>query len=361
MSDAVNKQPTLDEQISSFKGFSTEEGQITSTTSTKAIAAAQTADDKAIQGSDKPLTAAERLAQLDKPAKAAKAAAQGAEDGEEGEAEGADKDEDEEGEEEQRQPERRARRNDPQKRISEAVGRQRAAERRAEAAERALSDLNARMARLEGGGLTPRQNGGSNGATQSDQNTPPDPADYQYGELDTKFIADTARFETLKTLREEDQRRQIESRSQRESAAQHEAAAKYQSFETAGLTRYDDFHEVVTESAQRGEWSLSPILASLLVDSDNGPDIAYHLASNPAEAAKVFAMTPAQQARWFGQRDAVLASAPGATGRTVDTSRVISQAPDVPRREARGTGSRQQVAPDTTDFAAFEKLAQPAR
>ncbi len=346
MSDAVNKQPTLDEQMSSFKGFSTEEGQITGTTSAKAIAAAQTADDKAIHGSDKPLTAAERLAQLDKPAKAAKAAAQGAEDGEEGEEE---------------QPERRARRNDPQKRISEAVGRQRAAERRAEAAERALSDLDARMARLEGGGLTPRQNGGSNGATQSDQNTPPDPADYQYGELDTKFIADTARFETLKTLREEDQRRQTESRSQRENAAQHEAAAKYRSFETAGLTRYDDFHEVVTESAQRGEWSLSPILASLLVDSDNGPDIAYHLASNPTEAAKVYAMTPAQQARWFGQRDAVLASAPGATGRTVDTSRVISQAPDVPRREARGTGSRQQVAPDTTDFAAFEKLAQPAR
>ena len=357
MSDAVNKQPTLDEQMAEFKGFSTEEGQITGSTSAKAIAAAQTADDKAAQGSDKPLTAAERLAQLDKPAKAAKAAAQEGEDT--GDEEGSDKDA--EGEEEQRQPERRERRNDPQKRINEAVGRQRAAERRAEAAERALSDLNARMARLEAGGLTPPANGGSNGAEQRDQNTPPDPADYQYGELDTKFIADTARFETLKTLREEDQRRQTESQSQRANAAQQEAAAKYQSFETAGLTRYDDFHEVVTESAQRGEWSLSPILASLLVDSDNGPDIAYHLASNPTEAARVYAMTPAQQARWFGQRDAVLASAPGATGRTVDTSRVISQAPDGPRREARGTGSRQQVAPDTTDFAAFEKLAQPAR
>jgi hypothetical protein len=186
---------------------------------------------------------------------------------------------------------------------------------------------------------------------------PPDAADYQYGELDTKFIADTARFETLKTLREEDQRRQTDQTNQRANAAQQEAAAKYKSFETSGLTRYDDFDEVVTESAKRGEWALSPILASLLVDSDNGPDIAYHLATTPAEASKVFAMTPAQQARWFGQRDAVLSSAPGASGRVVDTARVVSQAPDVPRREARGSGSRQQVSPDTNDFAAFEKLA----
>lgn len=351
MSDAVNKTPTLDEQMAEFKGFSTEEGQIAGATSAKAIASAQTADDKVAKGSDKPLTAAERLAQFDKPAKDAKAddaAEEGAAEGE------GDAEEEDEGEEEPK-PEPKPRRNDPQRRISEAVGRQRAAERRAEAAERALTDLNARLARLEAGGLTNGGGGANNDAR--DPAAPPDPADYQYGELDTKFIADTARFETLKTLREEDQRRQKDQTTQRATAAQQEAAAKYEAFETEGATRYDDFTEVVTESAKRGEWALSPILASLLIDSENGTDIAYHLATNRKEAARVFAMTPAQQARWFGQRDAVLSQTTPGAARGVDAARVVSQAPEVPRREARGSGSRQQVSPDTADFAAFERLA----
>lgn len=351
MSDAVNKQPSLEDQMAEFKGFSAEDGVISGSTSAKAIVAAQTADDR--PADETKLTAAERLARLDNPDAPAKTA-KVAKDGEEGaEDEEGDEDKDKDPEPE---PDRRGRRNDPQKRINEAVGRQRAAERAAEAANARAAALEARMARLESGLTTPPKNG-SNGAEQRDQNAPPDPADYQYGELDTKFIADTARFETLKTLREEQQREKEQTNHQRATAAQQEAAAKYQGFEEEGSLRYDDFHEVVTVGAQEGKWGLSPILASLLIDSDNGPDIAYHLASNPKEAAKVAGMTPAAQARWFGQRDAVLASSPGATGRTVDTARVISQAPDVPRREARGSGSRQQVAPDTNDFAAFEKLA----
>lgn len=351
-SDAVAKTPTLEEQISEFKGFSTEDGKVVGATSTAAIAAAQTTEDK-----PKAMTAAERLAALDAPAKPAKAKEAAAEEGEdEGEEGKVEEEGDEEGEEEPKpEPERRPRRNDPQKRISDAVGKQRAAERERDAANARVAAMEARLARLEAGGLTNDKKGDSNDAR--DPAAPPDPADYQYGELDTKFIADTARFETLKTLREEEQRKQTDQTTQRVTAAQQEAAAKFKEFEAQGLTRYDDFDEVVTESAKRGEWALSPILASLLVDSDNGPDIAYHLASNKTEAAKVYAMTPAQQARWFGQRDAVLSSAPGASGRVVDTARVVSQAPEVPRREARGSGSRQQVSPDTPDFAAFEKLA----
>lgn len=187
-----------------------------------------------------------------------------------------------------------------------------------------------------------------------DQNTPPDPSDYQYGELDVKFIADTARYETLKTLREQETRRATEAQQRRQEDGQAQMAAKFRDFEAAGLECYPDFDEVVSEGAKRGKWALSPLLASLLIDSDHGTDIAYYLATNPKEARRVFDMVPAKQAAWFGQREAVLSSdAPDA--RSVAAR--VSNAPGVPRREARGSGSRQQVSPDTADFAAFERLA----
>lgn len=345
-SDAVNKAPTLDEQLGAFKGFSAENGEIVGSTSAKAIAAAQ----EPAKAVTKPLTAAERLAAFEKPTKdddadegAADEPAEGA--AEEGEEEG-------EGEEDDPPAERTTKPKSADKRIAQAVGRQRAAERRAELAERQLSDLAARMTRLESGNLTPQPQRANNAT--SDIGTPPDPSEYQYGELDVKFIADTARYETLKTLAEQDTRRAAQAQQQRQAAGQTAMAEKYREFESEGLARYDDFDEVVTAGAQRGDWPLSPMLASLLLDSENGTDIAYHLATNRKEAKRVFELTPAQQAKWFGQRDAVLSSdAPGAH----NVAKRVSNAPDVPRREARGNGSRQQVSPDTADFAAFERLA----
>jgi len=345
-SDATNKQPTLEEQIGSFKGFAVQDGELQApATSTKAIAAAQEGD----KSSTKAPTPAERLAALDKPAKAAKSEAAEPDDNDEpdagGDAPAEDADEDE-GEE---QPERQPKAKSADKRIAQAVGRQRAAERERDAERARTAALEARLARLEAG-LTPPQARGNNTASDA----PPDPSDYQYGELDTKFIADTARYETLKTLAEQETRRAAQAQQQRQADGQAAMAEKFREFEAEGLARYPDFDEVVSDSAKRGEWALSPLLASLLIDSEHGTDIAYHLATNRNEAKRVFGLTPAQQAKWFGQREAVLSS------ETPDARHVaarVSQAPGVPRREARGSGSRQQVSPDTADFAAFERLA----
>ena len=350
-SDATNKVPTLDEQMGALKGFSTQDGEVATTT-------AKAAEPEAKEPA-KPLTAAERLAAFNKaegkPAtKAVKEQAdEDAETDEDAASDTADAGEDEgENDDKQERPTRRDRRNDPQVRINEAIKRQRIAERERDAERARTSALEARLARLEAG-LTPPAARGNNAAT-TDQDTPPDPADYQYGELDTKFIADTARYETLKTLREQETRRASAYRQSQEAESREIMAQKFREFEVTGLARYDDFDEVVSESAKRGEWALSPFLASLLIDSEHGTDIAYHLATHRDEAKRVFAMTPAGQAKWFGQREAVLSSE--APDPRYVAARV-SQAPGVPRREARGSGSRQQVSPDTADFAAFERLA----
>jgi hypothetical protein len=356
--DAVNKQPTLDEQISAFKGFSAVDGVVQPEgTKTNQPAKADDADDTP---RDKPLTAAEKLAQLSSGGRKAKQSEPEHDDEDEDEnddpsAKDAGADEDEDVDERQpRRDDRRAQSNrkGADKRIAQAVGRQRQAERERDAATSRVTSLEARLARLEAGGLTPPARGGNN--SQNSGETQPDPADYQYGELDTRYISDLSRYETLKTLREEDTRRARAQQETQNNESRQAMAAKFREFETEGLARYDDFDVVVTQSANNGDWPLTPLLASLIIDSEHGPDIAYHLASDRKEAKRVAALTPAKQAAWFGQREAVLSAETPAAG---NPALRVSRAPEAVRRQSRGSGSRQPPSADTTDFAAFERMA----
>lgn len=355
MSDAVNKAPSLDEQISQFKSFTTVDGEVRPDPIATTVPEGE--GDEGDAAPAKPQTAAERLAALDgKPAKPK--AAKAGEDGEPLPEDDDDAGTAEEDEEDARKPTKAETRDRPKpsadKRIAQAVGRQRAAERERDAAQAGYRTLEARLARLESGGLTPQAPHVTNQGV-ADQDTPPDPNEYQYGELDSKYISDLARHETLKTIRDEQNRQTSARKAQSDQLSAAQAREKFQTFEAEGLARYDDFDEVVTESAKRGEWALSPLLASLVIESEHGTDIAYHLASNRAEAKKVYGMTPAQQAAWFGRREAVLSSeAPGAGS---SAAKMVSRAPEAPRHVARGSGSRGQASPDTTDFASFERMA----
>lgn len=353
--DAINPQPTLEEQIGSFRGFSSVDG-VVQPENGKLAKQAQNDDDGAEEREERPLTAAQKLAQLANGGRRAPARQAAEEHADEDEDAGRDDESGEEDEDEaagERQPRRddrrNERRNSADKRIAQAVGRQRAAEREASALRTRLDALERRL----DAGLTqqpPRANNNSNSGDES----PPNSADYQYGELDPRYISDLSRYETLKTIREEDTRRAQAQQQHRENAGRAEMATKFREFESDGLARYDDFAEIVTEPANRGEWALSPLLASLILDSEHGPDIAYHLASDRKEAKRVFELTPAKQAAWFGQREAVLSAETPAAG---NPALRVSRAPESPRRQARGSGSRQPASPDTTDFAAFERMA----
>lgn len=364
-SDAVNPQPSLDEQMGAFRGFSAVDGVVQGQEPKQG--GVKAVDGDADEPASKPLTAAEKLAQLSSPKRSAPARqeAEDADDDEEEDAGSVDakgdgEDEDEaDGDREQRRDTRQQqdRKNDPQKRIAQAVGRQRQAERERDAATRQLTALEQRLQRLESG-LTQQPTRANNVASSGSDDGPPQAADYQYGELDTKYISDLARYETLQTIRAEDTRRSNAAAQSRENENRAAMAQRYRDFETEGLARYDDFDVVVTQSANAGEWALSPLLASLIIDSDHGSDIAYHLASDRKEAKRVFDMTPAKQAAWFGRREAVLSAETPAAG---NPALRVSRAPEAVRRQARGSGSRQPPAPDTTDFAAFERMAQAKR
>jgi hypothetical protein len=64
-------------------------------------------------------------------------------------------------------------------------------------------------------------------------------------------------------------------------------------------TRYADFETV----ALRG-WEPSPVITDLILTSDVGADVAYHLGQNHALAAQIAAMNPVEAARAIGRIEA---------------------------------------------------------
>jgi hypothetical protein len=199
----------------------------------------------------------------------------------------------------------------------------------------------------------------------------PDPKDFEFGELDARYIRALARFDTEQAI----EAREAKNKTTQQTAAQAEAAEKFQelkvAFEEAGAEKYPDFDEIVMEGARNKEWELSDGLGALLFESEHGPDIAYMLASDPKLAHKIAAMPVLKQASWLGQEEAKLSAGSGAKAKTDDKLKgseepnkgeagsgavKVSKAP-APIGRARGQGSAAQTNGDTQDFAAFEAAA----
>jgi len=221
---------------------------------------------------------------------------------------------------------------------------------RAEAAEQRAAALEARLAALEASmkpqpqqELTNQPQNETNAADQA-----PDPAKYQYGDLDPNYISDLAEFKAEQKVA---QLRQEFQATQQQTVAKQEAEKVAQEIaETTrlGTQRYSDFEEVVVKGAEAGEWALTKDVYDAVMASDNRVDLFYHLAANPDESDKVANMDARNLYRWIGRMEAsVKAPEP----------RKVSKAP-VPVNSARGSGGKFTPSPATEDFAAFERLAK---
>jgi hypothetical protein len=81
--------------------------------------------------------------------------------------------------------------------------------------------------------------------------------------------------------------------------------------------------------------------------------VAYHLATNPGEARRIASLDQISQVRELGKLEAKLSAPPA------PQVKLKTDAPDPPN-VVRGNGGRFEAAPDTTDFAAFERMADTA-
>lgn len=244
-----------------------------------------------------------------------------------------------------------------QERINQAVGRQRAAERRSDALE---GKVDALMVRLEtlATATTPKAE-------------PVDPAaprheTYEYGELDPKFIKDLARHEARTEFAAQQKEADTARETREQATAEQQANQNIADFGSKWEPKYQDFDEVVIQTAKAGEWPLSATVGALALTSEVGGDVLYALAKDTKEAQRVSNMPDMAQAAWFGRQEAKYSpTTPGAglqnaLGGAEHGQRVTS-APVPLQYESKGAGNSNAVAADTTDFANFEALAKAAK
>jgi hypothetical protein len=116
----------------------------------------------------------------------------------------------------------------------------------------------------------------------------------------------------------------------------------YHDKEEVARDKYEDFEQV----AYNPKLPITDVMAQTIQASDNGPDIAYYLGTNPKEAARISRLVPLLQAKEIGRLEAKVASEP-VTKRTSSAPAPIS--PVTPRNG--GSSSF-----DTTDARSIKTM-----
>ena len=89
-------------------------------------------------------------------------------------------------------------------------------------------------------------------------------------------------------------------------AHQAQVVEAYSEREEKARDKYDDFEDVVYNPKLR----ITDVMAESIQSSDNGPDLAYWLGSNPKEAERIARLSPILQAKEIGKIEVRLADNP---------------------------------------------------
>lgn len=159
---------------------------------------------------------------------------------------------------------------------------------------------------------------------------PPQMQDYASPE---DFLEAAAEWKANQKLAEREAIRHQQTVQNTFAEREEEARAKYEDYESVAYA--DDLR--ITE-----------YMAEVIKASEIGPEIAYHLGSNPKEAERIAKMTPLAQARELGKIEASLESGAPAPVKKV------SSAPN----PIKPVGSRSSSAPvyDTTDPRSIKSM-----
>jgi hypothetical protein len=391
--DGVQQRPTIEQEVATFKGFSTTDGLTSNgkpTAEETAAAAANEAsaqaeqdaeghdddespEDKAAREAKEAADAAETLANETPEEKEAREAAEtearANETPEEKEAREAKEAADATAAKKVAKPTVQHRINDLTK-ARRTAERLLAEERAARTAER--QSFERRLETLEGRPLT-----AANGKGKADPNVTPNPKDFEFGELDAGYITALARFEARQELAAERQTNKTKQQTEADAQRVQEFREKVETLTEKGADKYEDFDEVVNQTrslpaSDPDFWPLSAVMGELILDSDVGPDIAYHLASHPKEARQIFSLPPTKQAAYFGRLEAKFSSTsdatladpkkkPAAGQAALKVASAATKAPAPPAQRVAGQGAKTNASPETKNFAEFERLAAAKR
>lgn len=97
-----------------------------------------------------------------------------------------------------------------------------------------------------------------------------------------EYVTAKAEYIASQTLSKHEQRQQQE----KAQAAQHQTVEGWN--KRVAAADIPDFHDVVASS----DVPMTKIMQQTIMESENGPKLAYHLATNPADAERIAGMTP---------------------------------------------------------------------
>lgn len=168
----------------------------------------------------------------------------------------------------------------------------------------------------------------------------PNPEDFQDGVYDPAYVealtdwkADQA---VSKRLSERDQ---VRTQQTALTAFNARAAEAFPDGEPEGL------------KALKAMPQLSQTVAMTILDMEDGPKVADHLGANRAELHRIETLAPHLQVLELAKISTALAAKPA------PVVNKIPGAPEPPDNRVRGAGGQFKTPPDTSDFAAFEKMA----
>lgn len=169
-----------------------------------------------------------------------------------------------------------------------------AAERHAAAKDGENAELRRRLAAYESGEVQPKPAKAAPAAASVGKE--PQPSDFEFGELDPKYIRALARYEAKQEAEAAKQAIAEDNRSSNQQREMEALKAKADAVVEKGIAEYEDFEELVIDGAKQGAWALSKDMLQLMAESEVGHKVAYHLASNPKEAARIAGLSPLGQA-----------------------------------------------------------------
>lgn len=174
------------------------------------------------------------------------------------------------------------------------------------------------------------------------QASQPEPDPTQFDDLE-KYLAAKVEFETGKKLREIEQQRTVQQKQAERVAGFNERAAS--------IRQANPDFDAVLQSAAIG---VSDAVMETILESDDGPSVAYYLAKNPTELYKLNAMGERQQVLELGRISARLSA-------KVPERKVTQAPPPAPAVKATGSGSKSVSDMTDKEYADFRKRQDAQR
>lgn len=173
----------------------------------------------------------------------------------------------------------------------------------------------------------------------------PNPDDFELGDLDPRYVQAVIAHEVKQGITKGLD--EIRGTVAQDTARQAQARV-WEARQAEARAEFADYDDKVISGAHN--WPCTEEMAEAIRTSDVGGKVAYHLASNPAEAHRIAELSPIAQVREIGRLEARYE---GAKSQPKPTT----SAPTPPKGQARGAGGQFESNASTTDFAAFEAMA----